>query len=178
MNTFAKKISVFCAVASFFTLANYSISLQKEISRLEGIVQLEELRSKVNSEWANELLYSRMSDLNGLTSDSLVQQGRLEGITAFLRNEEDFSSTWHEGYEQGLSQNEYIADMRYEDGYHAAMQDVDPNHPDISQLRPVKEGAILIPTFDDKIGETLPSVEESIEEFNQKAENLFNQEDE
>ena len=178
MNTFAKKIAVFCAVASFFTLANYSISLQKEISRLEGIVQLEELRSKVNSEWANELLYSRMSDLNGLTSDSLVQQGRLEGITTFLRDEEDFSSTWHEGYEQGLSQNEYIADMKYEDGYHAAMEDVYPDHAVIIEKRPVEEGAILTPSFDENVGETLQSTEEAIEEFNQKVENLFNKEDE
>jgi hypothetical protein len=177
MNTVTKKIAVFCVAASFFTLANYSISLQREISRLEGIVQLEELRSKVNSEWANELLYGRISDLNGQASDSLVQQGRLEGITTFLRNEEDFSSIWHEGYERGLSQNEYIADMKYEDGYHAAMKDVRPDHPDISQLRPVKEGAILVPSFDENIGDTLPSVEESIEVFNKKVENLFKEDE-
>ena len=178
MNTFTKKISVFCAAASFFTLANYSIGLQKEVSRLESIVQLEDLRSNVNSEWLSEILYSRMSDLNGLTSESLIQQGRLEGITAFLRNEENFSSTWHEGYEQGLTQNEYIAEMKYEDGYHAAMEDVYPDHAVIIEKRPVEEGAILIPSFDESAGETLQSTEESIEEFNQKAENLFNQEDE
>ena len=178
MNTFAKKIAVFCAVASFFTLANYSIGLQKEISRLEGIVQLEDLRSNVNGEWLSELLYSRMSDLNGLTSESLVQQGRLEGIAAFLRNEQDFSSIWHEGYEQGLSQNEYIADMKYEDGYHAAMEDVYPDHAVIIEKRPVEEGAILVPSFDENAGETLQSTEDAVQEFNQKAENLFNNEDE
>lgn len=177
MNAFANKIAVFCAAALFFTLANYSISLKKEISRLEGIVQLEDLRSNVNGEWLSELLYSRMSDLNGQTNDSLVQQGRLEGITTFLRNEEDFSSIWHEGYERGLSQNEYIADMKYEDGYHAAMKDVSPEHPDISQLRPVKEGAILTPSFDENIGDTVPSVEESIEVFNKKVENLFKEDE-
>jgi hypothetical protein len=175
MSNYTKKIVVLCSVLLVFTTINYLVSLNREISRLTGIVELEEMRSKVNTEWTNELLYQQMSNLHSKVDDTLVQQGRMEGVTAFLRNEEDFSSLWHEGYTHGLVQNDYVAEMQYEQGYRAAMKDVWPEHPELVEKRPLKDGAILIPDFDRQLGGSLPSVSNSIEEFNKKVENLFNE---
>jgi hypothetical protein len=150
---------------------------QWKINRLSGQVKLAEMRANINTEWTNELLSMRMNDIHELTKDQLVAQGRIEGVVSYLNGDdrEVLDNLWHEGYTRGLSQVDYqyetIADNNYERGYHQAMQDAFPNHPNSSfgfvneTPRNVNENAIKTPEFDEN-NEDLESNEDILDKLN------------
>jgi len=160
-----------------FTAVNSMLLQQWKINRLNGQIKLAEMQSNINVEWANELLWDRINDVHTLTKDQLVAQGRVEGIVSYLSgdNTQEIHDLWHEGYMRGLSQTDYqyevIADNNYERGYHAAMQDAFPTHPDqprnfINEIpRAVNESAIETPEFD-KQNQELESTEELVDKLN------------
>jgi hypothetical protein len=160
---------------------------QWKINRLNALVKLADMRANINTEWTNELLSMRMNDIHELTKDQLIAQGRVEGVVSYLSGDdrEVLDNLWHEGYTRGLSQVDYehdmIADNNYERGYHQAMQDAFPEHPNSTfgfglvneTPREVKEGAIKTPDFDEAVGITIPDNEEQVDILNNKIENLF-----
>jgi len=177
MSVFAKRMCAIIVFSLFFTLMNYNVTLQRRIEHVESKCSLEDMRSKINNEWANEIFYQQVMGLGEQNKDILVQQGKIEGVLDYMNHEGDYQTAWHSGYERGLNQTEDYAEMEYERGYHSAMKDVFPEHPIVKRPRPVVDTAIKTPDFDDKVGETLPIVESSVESINKKASELFNTKD-
>ena len=147
-------IMLFCVV---FTAANLLLLQNWKINYLNSQLQLSEMRSDVNNDLTNELLWLRVNDTYEATQDQLISQGRIEGVISYLvgGDKDILDNLWHEGYMRGLSQVDYEYDMlsesNYEKGYHAAMQDAFP-HTEAefvnSSPREVKEDAIKTPEFD------------------------------
>ena len=54
--SFGQKFCCFSVVALFFTLANYTLTVHRENVRLEGVIELAEMRSDVNNDFVAELL--------------------------------------------------------------------------------------------------------------------------
>ena len=172
-----KKLYAFMLFGIVFTAVNSMLLQQWKINRLSGQVKLAEMRANINTEWTNELLSLRMNDIHELTKDQLVAQGRVEGVVSYLNGDdrEVLDNLWHEGYTRGLSQVDYqyetVADNNYERGYHQAMQDAFPNHPNSSfgfvneTPRNINENAIKTPEFDEN-NEDLESNEDVLDKLN------------
>ena len=180
-----KKLYAFMLFGIVFTAVNVMLLQQWKISRLNGQVKLAEMRANINTEWTNELLSLRMNDIHELTKDQLVAQGRVEGVVSYLNgdNREVLDNLWHEGYTRGLSQVDYqyetLADSNYERGYHAAMQDAFPTHPDEpvhfvnESPRDVNKDAIGTPEFD-KSSQGLEDNKDVVNNLNTKIEEIEN----
>jgi len=160
-----------------FTAVNAMLLQQWKINKLNARIKLAEMRANINTEWTNELLSLRMNNIHELTKDQLIAQGRVEGVVNYLNgdNKDIMDNLWHEGYTRGLAQVDYehevVADNNYEKGYHAAMQDAFPNHPNSSfgfvneAPRNVNENAIKTPEFDEN-NENLENNEEIVDKLN------------
>ena len=176
MKNFGQRTVLLIGLLVTGTAINYVVHLHGRIESLKGLLTLSEMRSDINTEWANEVTWDTV---NKNTQSMLKEQGRLEGIVQLMDGTayDDTYTVWHEGYQRGLDQSSDFADMEYDRGYHSAMKQVFPEHPTIVP-RPVVEEAIKTPTFDESIGGTLSDNEEEIKSINQKIENLFKSEDE
>ncbi len=183
MSVFVKKFGAFVVFGVLFTLANYTVTVHRDNVRLKGMCEIAEMRADVNTEMADELLWSRVNDVYKLTEEQLVSQGRVEGVVSYLSgdNREVFDNLWHEGYMRGLTQVDYeydvISESNYERGYHQAMQDAFPEHPVKSfgfvnePPRNVSPDAIKTPEFDFK-NEDLFDTEKVIDDLNKKIEEV------
>ena len=166
-----------------FTFVNVMLLQQWKISKLNAQVKLAEMRADINTEWTNELLSIRMNDIHDLTKDQLVAQGRVEGVVSYLNGDdrEVLDNLWHEGYTRGLSQVDWeyetLADSNYEKGYHAAMQDAFPSHPNktfgfVNETpRNINRSAIKTPEFDNN-NQDLEDNDEVINNLNNKIEEV------
>tara|TARA_R110002020_G_scaffold93177_5_gene224937 strand:+ start:151 stop:675 length:525 start_codon:yes stop_codon:yes gene_type:complete len=166
-----------------FTAANVLLLQNWKINYLNNQLQLSEMRSDVNNDFTNELLWLRVNDTYESTQDQLVSQGRIEGVVTYLMggDREILDNLWHEGYMRGLTQVDFEHDMlsesNYERGYHAAMQDAFP-HVEAEFVndspRDVKEDAIKAPQFDTTNKDSLKDNKEVINALNVKIEELGN----
>jgi len=59
------------------TATNYIIHLQSKVSNLTGLLTLAEMRSNVNTDWANEVTWNA---INNNSENMLKEQGKIEGI--------------------------------------------------------------------------------------------------
>ena len=180
-----KKFHAFMLFAIVFTAINSMLLQQWKIGYLNNQLTLSEMRGNINTEWTNELLWSRINDVHDLTKDQLVGQGRIEGVVSYLsgENQEMIDNLWHEGYMRGLAQVDYeyevISDSNYEKGYHAAMQDAFPTHPDEpvhfvnESPRDVNKDAIGTPEFD-KSSQGLEDNKDVVNNLNTKIEEIEN----
>ena len=181
-----KKFHAFMLFGIVLTAVNAMLLQHWRIGYLNNQLHLSEMRGNINTEWTNELLWLRVNDVHDLTKDQLIAQGRIEGIVGYLNgdNQEMIDNLWHEGYTRGLAQSDYeyevISDTNYERGYHAAMQDAFPSHPNKSfgfvneTPRNVNESAIKTPEFDEK-NQDLENTEELVDKLNDKIERSDNQ---
>ena len=169
-------IMLFCVV---FTAVNLLLLQQWKIGYLNNQLELSTMRSDVNNDFTNELLWLRVNDTYEATKDQLVSQGRIEGVVSYLMGDdtEVLDNLWHEGYMRGLAQVDFeydmISDSNYEKGYHAAMQDAFP-HTEAefvnSPPRDVEEGAIKTPEFDNLEG--LKDNTEVVDQLNEKIKQI------
>ena len=169
-------IMLFCVV---FTAANLLLLQQWKIGYLNNQLQLSTMRSDVNNDFTNELLWLRVNDTYEATKDQLVSQGRVEGVVSYLMGDdtEVLDNLWHEGYMRGLAQIDFeydaLSDSNYEKGYHAAMRDAFPHTESEfvnSSPRNVKEDAIKTPEFDNLEG--LKDNTEVIDQLNEKIKQI------
>jgi len=169
-------IMLFCVV---FTAVNLLLLQQWKIGYLNNQLELSTMRSDVNTDFTNELLWLRVNDTYEATKDQLVSQGRVEGVVSYLMGDdtEVLDNLWHEGYMRGLTQVDFehdaLSESNYERGYHAAMQDAFP-HTEAefvnSSPRNVEEDAIKTPEFDSLEGlkdntDVIDSLNEKIKEI-------------
>ena len=173
-------IMLFCVV---FTAVNLLLLQQWKIGYLNNQLELSTMRSDVNTDFTNELLWLRVNDTYEATKDQLVSQGRVEGVVSYLMGDdtEVLDNLWHEGYMRGLTQVDFeydaLSESNYEKGYHAAMQDAFP-HTEAefvnSSPRDVKEGVIKTPEFDTG-NEELKDNKEVIDALNVKIKEVINE---
>ena len=178
-----KKLNYIMLFGVVFTAANVLLLQNWKINYLNNQLQLSEMRSDVNNDFTNELLWLRVNDTYESTQDQLVSQGRIEGVVTYLMggDREILDNLWHEGYMRGLAQIDFeyesISDSNYEKGYHAAMQDAFP-HVEAEFVndspRDVKEDAIKAPQFDTTNKDSLKDNKEVINALNVKIEELGN----
>ena len=64
----------------FLTMTNLGILQQWQISNLSNQLEISDMRAKVNTEFADELLWLQLNDVEQLTKDNLLAQGKLEGM--------------------------------------------------------------------------------------------------
>ena len=169
-------IMLFCVV---FTAVNLLLLQQWKIGYLNNQLQLSTMRSDVNNDFTNELLWLRVNDTYEATKDQLVSQGRVEGVVSYLMGDdtEVLDNLWHEGYMRGLAQIDFeydaLSDSNYEKGYHAAMRDAFP-HTEAEFVnaspRDVEEDAIKTPEFDNLEG--LEDNTEVIDQLNEKIKEI------
>jgi hypothetical protein len=171
-------------LALLFTVANFALTLHRENVRLEGVVKIANMRSEVNNDFVDELLWSRLNDFDHQTDDMLISQGRIEGVIDYINNDNAtyIDELWHEGYQRGLSQVGFERDViaensfnkGYEEGKKANLFATDENKVNIP-LRPVIKAAIKEPAFD--TSSELPENTDVVKELNKKIEELQNSDD-
>ena len=176
-----KKLNYIMLFGIVFTAANLLLLQNWKIDSLNNQLRLSEMRSDVNNDFTNELLWLRVNDTHVATQEQLISQGRIEGVVSYLvgDDKEVLDNLWHEGYMRGLAQVDYeyetLSDSNYERGYHAAMQDAFP-HVEAEFVndspRDVKEDAIKAPEFDTINEENLKDNKEVINSLNVKIEEL------
>ena len=58
----------------FLTMMNVGILQQWQISNLSNQLEISDMRAKVNTEFADELLWLEINDVEQLTKDNLIAQ--------------------------------------------------------------------------------------------------------
>ena len=100
--------------------AGYNAKLAEHQSRITALEARNDLLRDTVIDTSNQLL-----DVTRV--ENARAAGRLEALA--LLNFPDFKGTtqasmvWHEGYNRGLEQVEYVGTSNYERGYHAALKD-------------------------------------------------------
>jgi|TARA_R110000824_G_scaffold394352_2_gene594081 hypothetical protein len=165
-----------------FTAANLLLLQHWKIGYVNNQLRLSEMRSEINNDFTDELLWLRVNDTHEATQEQLISQGRIEGVVSYLvgDDKEVLDNLWHEGYMRGLSQVDYeyetLTKLNYEKGYDAAMQKAFPFSPELVNGSPrnVKEGAIKAPKFDVVNKKELKDNEEVINTLNVKIKEISN----
>ena len=177
---FGQKMVCLALLVAVGTTANYVVHLQSKVDNLTGLLQLAEMRSDVNTEWANEVTWGA---IHSGTKEMIKGQGRIEGIVSVVSPVESekndyYSTVWHDGYERGLNQNEDMIETQsiisYTKGFKEAMQKQGKSLDDaevIPPSKPINSSAIKTPDFDDQAGQLL----EANEELRKTLNNTFKQ---
>ena len=167
----------------FLTLLNVGILQQWQISNLSNQLDISDMRAKVNTEFADELLWLQINDIEQLTKDNLIAQGKLQGMVDYYAQDEgtrnQIDSLWHEGYMRGLGQTEWeydvLSETNYNKGYKEALEKAFPdgNYPQYVNYPPreVSSGAIKTPEFDNKL-EGLKDNTEVVDQLNDKIKQI------
>lgn len=87
----------------------------------EFLQEVAEKRSKISEDMANELLWTKMNDIQSQNTDLARMQGYQEGILSLVHKidpaESQISNIWHSGYSRGLEQTSFVGEMEFEKGY-------------------------------------------------------------
>ena len=170
----------------FLTMTNLGILQQWQISNLSNQLEISDMRAKVNTEFADELLWLQMNDIERLTKDNLIAQGKLEGMVEYYAQDEgtrtQIDNLSHAGYMRGLGQVEWEHDMlsesNYNRGYKEALEKAFPNgdYPQYVNYPPreVKGNVIKTPEFDDKL-KGLKDNTEVVDQLNDKIKQIKNE---
>ena len=166
-------------VATILTVVNLLILQQWQISNLNNQLEISDMRAKVNTEFADELLWLQLNDVQKMAEENLIAQGRVEGmVNYYAQDSEDrqhIDNLWHEGYMRGLSQVDWeydaVSEVNYNKGYREAIETAFPDgkYPSFVNLPPreVDTNAIAEPEFDKK-SEGLKDNLEVIDSLNEK----------
>ena len=170
----------------FLTMLNVGILQQWQISNLSNQLEISDMRAKVNTEFADELLWLQMNDIQQLSKDSLLAQGKLEGMVEYYAQDEgtrtQIDNLWHEGYMRGLGQVEWehdvLSESNYNRGYKEALDKAFPDgkYPQYVNYPPreVKGNAIKTPEFDNKL-KGLKDNAEVVDQLNNKIKQIKNE---
>tara|TARA_R100000664_G_C2759622_1_gene149635 strand:+ start:5173 stop:5718 length:546 start_codon:yes stop_codon:yes gene_type:complete len=178
------KLYNFIAIGFVITFVNFGIYQQSRINDLTDQLSISDMRAKVNTEFADELLWLRINDVHSLNKENLIAQGRLEGVIAHINGDDKdvVENLWHEGYMRGLSQVDWeydaLSESNFERGYRSALEKAFPNgdYPSFINYPPrdVKPNAIGKPKFDSS-NEGLKDNTELVDELNDKIKEVTNE---
>ena len=178
------KLYKFIAIGFVITFVNFGIYQQSRINDLTNQLSISDMRAKVNTEFADELLWLRINDVHSLNKENLIAQGRLEGVIAHINGDDQdaVENLWHEGYMRGLSQVDWeydaLSESNFERGYRSALEKAFPNgdYPSFVNYPPrdIKTNAIGKPKFDSS-NEGLKDNTELVDELNDKIKEVTNE---
>lgn len=98
----------------FFFTTRYQATFMRDV---------ETKRSQLNEDMTNEILMSRINNIDNNQIEIAKMQGYNEGILACALKldpkESQISNIWHSGYARGLEQTAFVEEMGYEKGYSA-----------------------------------------------------------
>ena len=159
---------------------------QWKINQLSNHLDISDMRAKVNTEFADELLWLQINDVEKLTQDNLIAQGKLQAMVDYYAQDEgtrnQIDNLWHEGYMRGLGQTEWeydvLSESNYNKGYKDALDKAFPDG-DFPQYvnyppREVKGNVIKTPEFDDKL-KGLKDNTEVVDQLNDKIKQIKNE---
>jgi hypothetical protein len=168
------------------TMLNVLALQQWKINQLSNHLDISDMRAKVNTEFADELLWLQINDVEKLTQDNLIAQGKLQAMVDYYAQDEgtrnQIDNLWHEGYMRGLGQTEWeydvLSESNYNKGYKDALDKAFPDG-DFPQYvnyppREVNNSAIKTPEFDDKL-EGLKDNTEVVDQLNDKIKQIKNE---
>lgn len=119
---------VFVLVVSCFI--HLTIYQHNEIQNLEYLNTVSVERNRINDDQLRDVMYSMINKGHENDIELAKNQGRSEGILVAIKDPEitdDYHELWHDGYYQGLVQNDYTIESAtstsYKDGYHTGMDD-------------------------------------------------------
>jgi len=120
-------------LATIFTCVNFSLYQAKQVNYYKNLLEVSEKRNELNSDQLNELFLTQFKSLENNDVALAKNQGVLEGMLKTINPTQDemtssYGSIWHEGYEQGLDQNKWVATESYKEGYHLGI-DIGSNYP-------------------------------------------------
>ena len=168
------------------TLLNVGILQQWQISNLSNQLDISDMRAKVNTEFADELLWLQINDIEQLTKDNLIAHGKLQGMVDYYAQDEgtrnQIDSLWHEGYMRGLGQTEWeydvLSETNYNKGYKEALEKAFPDgdYPQYVNYPPreVKGNVIKTPEFDNNL-KGLKDNTEVVDQLNDKIKQIKNE---
>ena len=178
-----KKSQYLVLFAVIITVVNFATLQQWRISHLSNQLELSDMRAKVNAEFADELFWLQVNDVEQLSKDNLIAHGKLQGMVDYYAQDENtrnqIDSLWHEGYMRGLGQTEWeydvLSESNYNRGYKEALDKAFPNG-DFPQYvnyppREVKGNVIKTPEFDNKL-EGLKDNTEVVDQLNDKIKQI------
>ena len=178
------KLYKFIAIGFVITFVNFGIYQQSRINDLTNQLSISDMRAKVNTEFADELLWLRINDVHSLNKENLIAQGRLEGVIAHINGDDQdaVENLKHEGYMRGLSQVDWeydaLSESNFERGYRSALEKAFPNgdYPSFVNYPPrdVETNAIGKPKFDSS-NEGLKDNTELVDELNDKIKDVTNE---
>ena len=170
----------------FLTLLNVGILQQWQISNLSNQLDISDMRAKVNTEFADELLWLQINDIEQLTKDNLIAHGKLQGMDDYYDQDEatrnQIDSLGHEGYMRGLGQTEWeydvLSETNYNKGYKEALEKAFPDgdYPQYVNYPPreVKGNVIKPPEFDNNL-KGLKDNTEVVDQLNDKIKQIKNE---
>ena len=170
----------------FLTSLNVGILQQWQISNLSNQLDISDMRAKVNTEFADELLWLQINDIEQLTKDNLIAHGKLQGMVDYYAQDEgtrnQIDSLWHEGYMRGLGQTEWeydvLSETNYNKGYKEALEKAFPDgdYPQYVNYPPreVKGNVIKTPEFDNNL-KGLKDNTEVVDQLNDKIKQIKNE---
>ena len=130
MNTRTQIIVDITIVLAFSVLIHYGIYQNSKISELEHLFTVSTERNRINDDQLREITYSLLNRNHENDVELAKNQGRSEGILVAIKDPsvtDEYHELWHDGYYQGLAQNEYtvedVADSSYKEGYHNGIDD-------------------------------------------------------
>lgn len=125
MERLNKSILITCG---FFCLAGFAIYQNAQINRLQLMTQLSNEARNLNDDSFKEMLYVTVANLRENQLESIKNTGKVEGILSVITNQKptdsETAALWHAGYYRGIDQQNEVAAMAYEDGYHKACDDI------------------------------------------------------
>ena len=130
MNTRTQIIADTTIVLAFSMMIHYGIYQNNQINQLEHLFTVSTERNRINDDQLQDITYSLINRGHENDLELAKNQGRSEGILVAIKDPtvtEEYHQLWHDGYYQGLAQNEYtvedISASSYENGYHTGMDD-------------------------------------------------------
>lgn len=90
-------------------------------TKMDLLLEVEKKRNEINTDQINEFILS--GNRHNISNDPVYaeSQGYVRGILSVVTKaspqDSEISSIWHNGYERGLSQSEFVGEMQYEKGY-------------------------------------------------------------
>ena len=169
-----------------FTVVNFVVVQEWRMNDMKNQLELSDMRAKVNAEFADELLWLQVNDVEKVATDALIAQGRIEGMVSYfgqdVEDRQHIDILLHEGYMRGLSQVDWeydaLSESNFERGYRSALEKAFPNgdYPSFVNYPPrdVETNAIGKPKFDSS-NEGLKDNTELVDELNDKIKEVTNE---
>jgi len=120
-------------------VTGFAIYQNAQISKLQMVNQLTNEARHLTDDSFKEMLYVTISNIRENQVENSKNSGKIEGMLAIISGQKpsdsEAAAVWHAGYYRGIDQQNEVAAMAYEDGYHKACDDISCP----TNLRPTSE---------------------------------------